>query len=78
MVAIALRNAPAQTAIIRYFTLELGEFFEPVSRRGTFFCEWTADGEHRNYGEGPPPDIAAFCEAIRIKIEKQTMGPGCA
>ncbi len=47
---------------VRVFTLEYG--LHPVGEnRCTMLCEWTYEGTHKNYGEGPPPDEEAFVEA---------------
>ena len=27
-------------------------------------CEWTAEGTHKNYGDGPPADEELFVEAV--------------
>lgn len=43
----------------RYFTLEYNaQGMPPV------LCEWDAE-EHRNYGEGPEPEVKAFMQAIQ-------------
>ena len=43
----------------RYFTLELAA---PGER--PLLCEWSRDGRHSNYGEGPEPEVDAFAEAV--------------
>jgi hypothetical protein len=54
---------PPAAAGIRYFTLE--EARSPIDgRRYTVLAEWTHDGKHINYGDGPDPRPAAFTEAI--------------
>jgi hypothetical protein len=46
----------------RYFTLEQGIHIDRSTR--TVLCEWTADGQHLNYGDCPEPTPAAFAAAI--------------
>lgn len=46
-----------------YYTLEVG-FNLPGRAPRTVFGEWTADGSHANYGDGPPPTRDAFFERI--------------
>jgi hypothetical protein len=48
----------------RYFTLERKE--QNSSR--TMFCAWDRQGRHLNYGEGPPPDVDSFVQAIGHKL----------
>lgn len=55
------------TAEMRYFTLELGARREGKPR--TVLCEWSHDGAHLNYGEGPPPDIDKFRHAVAALCE---------
>jgi hypothetical protein len=56
------KHPEANEARLRYFTLELG--YNPiVGCKCTMLCEWTHDA-HGNFGEGPPPDVAAFVRAI--------------
>jgi hypothetical protein len=53
---------------VRYFTLEFG-----LPERGeprTVLCEWTNDGSHLNYGDGPPAELQAFVGAIEAMLEK--------
>lgn len=47
---------------LRYFTLEYGATLDGPPR--TVLCEWTAEGSHLNYGDGPEPTLATFAEAI--------------
>ena len=55
---IAITTSPA----IRYFTLEytLNDDRAP----STTLCEWDADGDHVNYGDGPEPSEIRFLEAL--------------
>lgn len=54
---------------VRYVTLEYGVDFAD-GRPRTVLCEWTADGMHVNYGDGPPPDLRAFVEAVEALLNK--------
>ena len=56
---------------IRYFTLERGVSFEQGNPR-TVLCEWTADGTHGNYGDGPPADLDAFVEVLALRMEGES------
>jgi hypothetical protein len=47
---------------LRYFTLEKGFALDGGSR--TVLCEWTAEGSHVNYGDGPAPEVEAFIGAV--------------
>ncbi len=51
----------------RYFTLERGIGWSDQPR--TVFCEWTAEGQHSNYGDGPPATVPEFAEAIEARLE---------
>lgn len=51
-----------EPAPLRYFTLERGMSLD--GSRRTVLCEWTSDGTHRNYGDGPPPTPDEFLRAI--------------
>ena len=53
-------------APLRYFTLERGAAIDGQARTG--LCEWTAGGSHRNYGDGPPPNLAEFAQAVAGRI----------
>lgn len=54
-----------QEAPLRYFTLEKGLVFDDPPRDRTVLCEWTRDGTHLNYGDGPEPRLEALIEAVR-------------
>lgn len=56
---------PEQVAM-RYFTLEKGFVLEGPPR--TVLGEWTADGTHRNYGDGPEHRLESFVEAIEMLV----------
>jgi hypothetical protein len=48
---------------VRLFTLERA--IHPVNETEcTMLCEWTAEGAHKNYGDGPPADEELFVEAV--------------
>lgn len=54
--------------LMRYFTLELGlSLFENTPR--TVLCEWTADGKHLNFGDGPAPESKPFFDAILARLQ---------
>ena len=59
----------------RYFTLEKG--LEKDDSERTVLCEWTADGTHLNYGDGPETKKDLFIEAITEKLESST-GPSAS
>lgn len=52
----------------RYFTLEKGMSLDASPR--TVLCEWTATGQHANFGTGPEPTTEAFTAAITQRIER--------
>jgi hypothetical protein len=52
-----LMNVP-----VRYFTLELGLNLDGKPR--TVLCEWTKDGTHRNFGDGPSSTVEQFVPAL--------------
>jgi hypothetical protein len=53
-------------AALRYFTLEKGFVLEGPPR--TVLCEWTSEGSHVNYGDGPLPQLGAFVGAVEKSI----------
>lgn len=55
------RETLAQIPVI-YWTLEYG--FTLDDSRRTALCQWTNEGSHLNFGDGPAPDESAFVEAI--------------
>ncbi|OWK41613.1 hypothetical protein [Fimbriiglobus ruber] len=57
-----------QDLTLRYLTLEKGFVFGGPPR--TVLCEWTADGKHLNYGDGPPPELQAFVGAVEALLSK--------
>jgi hypothetical protein len=57
---------------VRYVTLEKG--FEMSAESRTVLCEWTSEGTHLNYGDGPAPNLEAFVE--ELSKESITRGPG--
>jgi hypothetical protein len=52
---------------IRYITLERGSRADTGEAR-TVLGEWTADGSHCNFGDGPPPAIDEFARAIAAQV----------
>lgn len=70
MVAFVLMNTtselPEEATEFRCFTLEytLDVDGEPA----TFFCEWDGD-THLNTGDGPPPTLDAFTDAIESRLD---------
>jgi hypothetical protein len=58
----------AKDRALRYFTLEKGLVLGGPSR--TVLCEWTSDGSHVNYGDGPTPRIEAFIESVQELLSK--------
>ena len=70
LVGVVLDRLPAEgdvsdTIGFRYFTLEHGTNLDGSAR--TVLCEW-ADGNHRNFGNGPAADAEAFLQAIEQKL----------
>jgi len=53
---------------LRYFTLEKG--FRLGGPPRTVLCEWTEEGSHVNYGDGPAPRLDLFIEAIEQLLSK--------
>ena len=51
----------------RYFTLELG--FDEGGRPEPIFAEWTADGQHLNYGPLSSATLEAFSQHIAQLLE---------
>lgn len=56
---------------LAYYTLELGARMDGEPR--TVLCGWTADGIHRNYGDGPAPTIEAFAQALERLIAPRVL-----
>src|SRR5579885_790015 len=55
-------------AALRYFTLEKGAMLGGPPR--TVLCEWTADGSHVNYGDGPPAELGAFVDKVAEMVSR--------
>lgn len=53
---------------VRYVTLEKGSTIGGGAR--TVLCEWTADGTHANFGDGPPAELPAFARAVEELISR--------
>jgi hypothetical protein len=53
---------------LRYFTLEKGITLAGPPR--TVLCEWTSEGSHANYGDGPMPQLEAFVRAVEESISR--------
>jgi hypothetical protein len=64
------QELPEGEATLRYFTLEKGFTLEGGSR--TVLCEWTSQGSHANYGDGPEPRLAAFALAVEDLLSRQS------
>ncbi len=54
---------------LRYFTLEKGFVLDGPPR--TVLGEWTAEGIHLNYGDGPVPQLEPFVQAIAKLLAKE-------
>jgi hypothetical protein len=54
---------------LRYFTLEKGFVLDGPPR--TVLGEWTAEGSHVNYGDGPAPGLEPFLQAISELLAKE-------
>ncbi|MEC4747522.1 hypothetical protein [Methylomicrobium sp. Wu6] len=52
----------------RYFTLEFSEAFDGRAR--TVLGEWTSDGNHANFGDGPMAAREAFLNDVIRLLEK--------
>ncbi len=48
---------------LHYLTLE-----RSGSPTSTALCTWNVHGDHYNYGEGPPPDVAAFANEVGRRV----------
>lgn len=53
---------------LRYFTLEKGFVLAGPPR--TVLCEWTSEGTHVNYGDGPVPQLEAFVRAVAESVSR--------
>jgi hypothetical protein len=53
----------------RYFTLERGFSLDGMPR--TVLGEWTMDGAHVNYGDGPEPALATFAAALEGHVSQK-------
>lgn len=65
---VAVVQAPE--GVVRYYTLEKG--FSDEGPR-TIFCEWTADGQHLSFGDGPPATVDAFTERVFRQIKSELL-----
>lgn len=54
---------------LHYLTLERNA----SSPTSTILGTWTANGDHFNYGEGPPPDLSAFADEVARRVCGQAM-----
>jgi hypothetical protein len=54
---------PSEQTPMSYFTLERG-VGEDLKTPRTVLCEWSKDGTHSNFGDGPPPEAEMFANAI--------------
>lgn len=62
MIDLSEGTLPERTPELRYFTLEKGFVLSGPPR--TVLGEWTSDGAHLNYGDGPAPDLRSFVAAL--------------
>ena len=60
---------PRESVKARYFTLEKGVTLGGPPR--TVLCEWTADGTHSNFGDGPPARLEAFVAALERFVSEK-------
>lgn len=58
----------AREATLRYFTLEKGFVLDGPPR--TVLGEWTAEGSHLNYGDGPAPQLGPFVQAVEAMLAR--------
>jgi len=63
-------NPTPESIKARWFTLEYGLTDDGGKR--TVLCEWTKDGTHKNYGDGPEPTLDNFLQAVADKIVPST------
>jgi len=61
-------SSSSQEPLTRYIALEYGIELDGSPR--TVLCEWTAEGIHRNMGNGPEPTLEAFFTAVRDLVSK--------
>lgn len=54
---------PGEQTPISFFTLEYG-VGEDMKTPRTVLCEWSKEGTHSNFGDGPPPEPEMFANAI--------------
>ncbi|MCZ7644237.1 MAG: hypothetical protein M5U26_02970 [Planctomycetota bacterium] len=54
---------------VRYFTLEKGARSEDGGER-TVLGEWTKDGSHLNFGDGPPAEPKAFARRLEELVQQ--------
>jgi hypothetical protein len=62
-VDLAAGKKPAKETPISYYTLERGVGDDLRTPR-TVVCSWTKEGQHTNFGDGPPAEPEAFADAI--------------
>jgi hypothetical protein len=54
---------PTEQTPMSFFTLEYGVGDDMKTPR-TVLCEWSKEGTHSNFGDGPPPEPEMFANAI--------------
>ena len=54
---------PTEETPMSFYTLEMG-VGEDMKTSRTVLCEWSKDGTHSNFGDGPPPEAEMFANAI--------------
>ena len=62
-VDIAAGESPNRQTPVSYFTLERG-VAEDLHGTRTVLCEWSREGAHLNYSDGPAPEPELFAEAV--------------
>ena len=56
----------SEAPMLAFYTLELGQ--REDDSPCTCFCEWKADGSHRNHGFGPAPTLDDFVEVVTAHV----------
>jgi hypothetical protein len=60
---LSTAEEPSEQTLMSFFTLEYG-VGEDMNTPRTVLCEWSKDGTHSNYGDGPPAEPEMFANAI--------------
>ena len=64
---------PSEQTPMSYFTLEQG-VGEDMQTSRTVLCQWSKEGEHDNFGDGPPAEARAFADAIEQVLAARSGG----